>query len=144
VSRRPIRLLSSLAAAAVLASVFAAGGIAASQKLAATFRSGPEVLVPPDIGRALDGVRRAIPSDAPVLYVSADTDTWRCGLWQRLLYPRPVFCLRPAASSHSELPSIRRAFDIRYAIGTGPPSPDLSIVRTRDLGEGVWLGELAP
>ncbi len=141
-SRRLFRLLSSLAAAAVLASIFAAGGAAAFQRLAATFRGGPEELVPPDIARALDTVRRALPSDAPVLYVSADKDTWRCGLWQRLLYPRSVFCLRPAASSHSELSSIRRAFDIRYAIGNGPPPADLSIAHVRSVSDQVWIGDL--
>jgi hypothetical protein len=132
-----------MAATAVLVSVLAAGGAAAFRRLEASFRTGQEELVPPDIVQALETAQRVLPADAPLLYVSADTDTWRCGLWQRLLHPRPVFCVRPAASSHSQLAVIRRTFDVRYAIGTGSPPADLSIARVRSISDRVWMGDLA-
>jgi hypothetical protein len=142
-SRRSIRLLLSLAATAVLASILAAGGTAAFRRLEASFRTGQEELVPPDIAQALEIAQRVLPADAPLLYVSADTDTWRCGVWQRLLHPRPVFCVRPAASSHSQLAAIRRTFDVRHAIGTGSPPADLPISRVRSISGRVWIGDLA-
>jgi hypothetical protein len=141
-SRRSIHLLLSLVATMVLGSVLAAGGTAAFRRFEASLRTGQEDLVPPDILHALGPLQSLLPADAPLLYVSADTDTWRCGLWQRFLHPRPVFCVRTSESSHSQLAAIRRTFDVKHAIGTAPPPADLSIVRVRSVSDRVWMGDL--
>jgi hypothetical protein len=141
-SRRAI--LAAAASGLVLASVLAAGGAAAFQRLRDSLRAPQEVLFPAEMTAALPAALRIIPPDAPVLYIGSESNTWRCGLWQRALYPRLVFCLRPAASSRLELPEIRKRFRLRYAIGSAPPPPDVSIAGFRKITGEVWIGEISP
>jgi len=141
---RSRRVARAAAAVAVLGSVFAAGGAAAFHRLVASLRAPQEELLPEEISRALPAARRALPPGAPVFYVTADANTWRCGLWQRALYPRPVFCVRPAPPSRRELANLRSAFAVRWAIGVAEPPPDLPVIRRKRLSDRVWIGEVGP
>jgi hypothetical protein len=105
----------------------------------------PEVLFPQPLLEATAAAQRVLPSNVPAFYVCGDTDTWNCGLAQRLLYPRDIFCVRTTNAAHRRIfRELQRKFQIRYALGTGEPPPELRILRRTELTPTHWLAELAP
>jgi hypothetical protein len=128
----------------VFGSLLAVGAVAAATRLSASLRSRPEKLVPDWITVAVPAVQASLPPDVPVLYVTREPNTWRCGLWQRLLLPHSVFCLRPADTSAAEFNWIRSKFPIRYAIGVGDPPDRITVRKRRTVSGPLWVGELAP
>lgn len=133
------------AAALVLASVAVPGAKTGAERVRASLAGGPEVVFPAPLRQAADQADRALPAGEPAFFVCSDADTWNCGLWQRLLYPRPVFCLRTTNPHHEEIfRGLQSRFHIRYAIGTAAPPPELSLARRTDLAPSLWVGELAP
>src|SRR5215472_14365509 len=87
-----MRLINRTLAFLVLASGLLIGVRANFGQFRAALASPPEVLFPQSLLDATAAAQRLLPPDVPAFYVCADTDTWTCGLAQRLLYPRNVFC----------------------------------------------------
>jgi len=141
----PLRKSLALAfGGATLGSVLLVGAMSAVSRLSSSLRAVPESLVPGWIQDAVPAVEASLPPDAAVLYVTDDPNTWRCGLWQRALLPRAVFCLRPGEKSRRELARIRREFPLRFAVGSAEPPSDLVIVRRRAVSPRIWVGEIGP
>lgn len=141
-SRRPLVLAGAII---VFGSILVAALKNSPARLRAAFSSPPEEIFPPDVRQSAAEADRLLPPGAPAFFVTGDADTWTCGLWQRLLYPRPIFCLRGANPRHAEIfRDLRSQFSIRYAIGSGEPPAEVVLLRKTDLPGSRWLGELGP
>ncbi len=139
------RILSAAAALAVFGSVLAAGVREGAPRLRSALALPAERLFSDELLAAAGRADRLLPAGAPVFYVCGDADTWTCGLWQRLLDPRPVFCLRTSNPRHAEIfRELESRFRIRYAIGTVAPPPELAVARRTEVAPPLWVGELAP
>lgn len=145
-SPRSLRgLLALLSAAAVLGSVLAAAARQVPPRVNAAVVLGPPRLFPPDLLAAADEADRHLPPGAPLFYVTADADTWTCGLWQRALYPRGVFCLRTSNPRHAEIArELRARFGVRHAVGAAEPPAETPLKSRSPLTPEIWVGELAP
>jgi hypothetical protein len=138
-------ILLRAAALAAFASVLFAGLHAGAVRVRASLAVAPERLFSDELLKTAEQADRLLPPGAPAFYVCGDADTWSCGLWQRLLYPRPVFCLRAANPRHAEIfEDLRARFQVRYAIGEGPPPPDLRLARKTELPPSHWVADLVP
>src|SRR5215467_9376104 len=69
------------------------GPLAAARQLWAAIRSyqSDNRPIPIAVERAAAYVRSQIPASSPVLLVVSTPDAWIDGLWQRALYPNPIF-----------------------------------------------------
>jgi hypothetical protein len=129
----------------VFGSVAFRGVKTGAERLRSSLAIPAEVLFPEELLKIADQADRALPPGEPAFYVCGDADTWNCGLWQRLLYPRPVFCLRKTNPRHAQIyRDLVSRFNIRYAIGDVAPPPELVLVRKTDLAPSHWIGEIAP
>jgi len=140
-----MRLINRTLAFLVLASGLLIGVRANVRQFQAALAPPPEVLFPQSLLDATAAAQRLLPPDVPAFYVCRDKDTWNCGLAQRLLYPRDVFCVRTANPAHRRVfRELQKRFAIRYALGTGEPPAELQVLRRTELTPTHWLAELAP
>jgi hypothetical protein len=137
--------LAAAAVLAVFASVLLAGLYAGAARIHSSLSVPPERLFSEELLKTAEQADRLLPAEAPVFYVCSDADTWNCGLWQRLLYPRPVFCLRTSNPHHAEISrDLETRFHIRHAIGSADPPPELSVAKRTEVSSSCWVGELSP
>ena len=122
----------------------ASGAVSKARDLRIACRLAPGSSVPGSVREGAAALRRRIGPDAPALHVSDDFDWSGCGVWQRVLHPRPVGCCRvgdPASLAFYE--DVRRRRLAKFLFGVGTPPPGLAIPsRVETLAGGVWLVEL--
>lgn len=128
----------------------AASALRLSRELPTVFAFAPPDVTPPELRAQAAQVEALLPPDAPALFVTADTDTWDCGVWQRLMYPRLVFCLLTTGRDYHPLAAeLRQRFAVRHAIAEGEPPPGVTFRHRRAVGAlpfraPISVGELAP
>ena len=130
--------------AAVLATGIGTGAFAKWRDLGLAFRAAPSATVAADVRVGADAVRRRVGPDAALVNVSDDADWNACGVWQRVLHPNPVVCLRPRDGE--TVRTVRRLREMRrvhWAFGTGAPAAGLDLAGpVENLPGGIWLAPL--
>jgi hypothetical protein len=119
-------------AAVVLAAAAAVSALRVPREMRTVFSYAPPDVTPPELRAQVARAEALLPPGAPVFFVTADSDSWRCGIWQRLMYPRLVFCLLTGLGDpRPQAAALAQRFAVRHAIVMGPPPPDLAFVRRR-------------
>ncbi len=142
--QRIVALCGSL----VLAASVTSGVSAFRRELSVVFQFAHQQQVPPILDQQLHQVRQLAPEGSKFLWVNEVPEEWFSKLWQRLLYPDPVFILHGETQLANTLPALREQFDIRYAFsaGSSPLDPGYKWYIRMDPPPGaqgeLWFGEL--
>lgn len=120
------------------------GAIAKARDLLLAVRSAPPATVAPAVRASADVLRRRVGPDAVLVHVSDDPDWSACGVWQRVLQPNPVVCLRPKDPATVETVRVLRARRLLdWAFGAGAPPPGLELAGPAEaVAGGLWLAPL--
>ena len=128
---RPLRL--RIAAVAVLGASVAVWMFTAGHELWIAYRfAGPSVFSEVD-RRQFAAVRDVVPEKTPLLLLAESGNAWQARLWQRAFFPRNAVLVvyQPYGEG---VRTLRRSYDIRYAVLVGPPPFDPGFRWKRDLG----------
>ena len=93
-------------------------------------------------------IRRWIPDDEPLLYLSDGSDHWTPRTWERALSPEPVAFVF-TRDFPREAVILRRRMHIHWAISAGDPPPDPGFEWHRRLAPlpgsstQYWFGRLS-
>ena len=122
----------------------ATGVVSKARDLRVAFGAAPPSSVPESVREGARALRARIGPDAGLVHVSADGDWSGCGVWQRVLHPRPVVCCRAGnAASVSVFRELRRRRLLRFAFGVGTPPPGLDLPSAVEtVPGGLWLVRL--
>jgi hypothetical protein len=120
------------------------GSLAYQRDIDTAVRLAPPYIVSPQLKDTIGRAAQELSTSTPVAFVSGKQDMgWTCGLWQRELYPRPVFCVPTfEAWWPREFESLRKEQKVRHIIADGAPPAGITLVHSRTLGNGVSLAEL--
>jgi hypothetical protein len=122
------------------------GSLAYQRDIVTAVRLAPPYIVPPQLKDTIGRAAHELSASTPVAFVSGQQNMgWTCGLWQRELYPRPVFCVPTfEAWWPREFESLRKEQKVRHIIADGAPPASIHCVGSQALGNDVSLAELAP
>jgi len=88
-------------------------------------------------------VRSQMPPDSPLLLVVSEPDAWADGLWQRALYPNPIFLVYKEDLGTPEDHELRRKYGIRFAVSIGNPPLNPAFRWQRPLPDWTGAGQVA-
>lgn len=132
----------------VLAASVTSAGSAFRRELPVVFQFAHHQQIPPILHSQLHQVRQLAPAGSKFVWVNEAPEEWFSKIWQRLLYPDPVFIVHGEAQVANTLPALRAQYDIRYAFsaGSSPLNPGYKWYITMAPPPGaqgdLWFGEL--
>ena len=132
-------------AAIFLLALAQAGTRAAVKQLRSSIESyrSHNRLIPVGVERGAAYVRSQMPPDSPLLLVVSEPDAWADGLWQRALYPNPIFLVYKEDLGTPEDHELRRKYGIRFAVSIGNPPLNPAFRWQRPLPDWTGAGQVA-
>ena len=133
----------------VLGANLAVGASAIRTSLENVFRWGGPT-IPAPMKQQIAIINTVVPDGAPLFYIRRDPELNVSRLWQRALYPHPVFLIATSEELHGpDYSRLKEQYSIRYAISVGTPPLDPPFIRAKPLGSmgadpAAIVGELAP
>ena len=139
------RLIAHALAVVFLTSLLAVGGRTAVVELrdSIAFYQSHRRPIPIGIERAAAYVHSQVPADAPVLLLVSTPDAWDDGLWQRALYPNPIFLLYKNDLGTREDHQLRARYLVRFAVSIGAPPLDPAFRWRRPVPGWTGPGQVA-
>ncbi|MGE0885566.1 MAG: hypothetical protein AB7P14_18620 [Blastocatellales bacterium] len=107
-------------------------------------------VISPNILKQAETIKKTVPKEAAVVYLSQEKEYWKSRLWQRVLYPRPVFLLLGDDAQRESLNYLKKKYQVRYAICAGTPALDPDFAWYANLNQNLqpidslFFGELNP
>jgi hypothetical protein len=136
---------ATVAAAVILLAGAIAGGRAMVREIALRHRIGPQRVVADSVLETVREVDRAVPAGQPLVFLTSSEDSWRCGIWQRLLSRRTVACVRtPLPAFEEELSRVRAGLGPEWVVAEAEAADRIAWGWRRDLPHGFVLGRFAP
>ncbi|HUF17396.1 MAG TPA: hypothetical protein VMS12_05055 [Thermoanaerobaculia bacterium] len=137
-----------ISAALMIAAAVACGGFAFARELFVVFTYAHQRQVAPSLHEQVAEIRRIAPIGTRFVWLNQHPEQWFSRLWQRLLYPDPVFIVDHGPGSDSVIAGLKRRHSVRFAFSAGAPPIDPGYVWRIQLkpppgapGE-FWFGEL--
>ena len=147
--QRPvIRALLAICATAVLSSGVVSAWRNLSFQLPLVFKHAHQRQVPPALHELLAQIRRAAPRGERFIWINRVPDRWYPLVWQRLLYPDPMFILQGEEEMGRRFEELRRKYRVRFVFSSGLPPVDPGyawrtvIPAPPGSTDVLWFGEL--
>jgi hypothetical protein len=123
------------------------GGMAFQETLVNVFKWGGPTF-PVDMRTQVSAINATVPREAPLFFIRNDPDPLVARIWQRALYPHPVFLITSAAAVHGpEYAALKSKYRVGHAVSMGMPPIDPGFAESHNIGtlggDTVVFGGLA-
>ena len=147
-AQTPGQRFITLCAGIVLAAGLLSGGVQFANDTRVAFLWAHQEQIPPVLDQQLAAIRRVAPEGSRFIWVNRTPEHWFSRIWQRLLYPDPLFIVENESDLDTTFVRWVDEYDIRFVFSAGDPPIDPGFAwRVRMSpppgapGE-IWFGEL--
>jgi hypothetical protein len=124
------------------------GGLSYSREIRTANAWAQQRQVPALVHEQLAEIRRIAPRGSRFIWLNRTPEFWFSRVWQRLLYPDPMYFVEDHPDLETRFRQTREAHGVQYVFSAGSPPIDpgyrwrISLVPNPGLPGELWFGEV--